>query len=121
MRAERIANFVRCRRLSDQLVVANRDCATLRTELEEKDRTFDSLTQRVHDKLLDQKHKLHAAHTELDRLRHGLRESEAERVRLEGWLRGREAAGTLAEASIQAKARYGSSGEEGTGRPGSID
>ncbi|KAG0655673.1 hypothetical protein C6P46_000762 [Rhodotorula mucilaginosa] len=110
-----------CQRLSDQLVVANRDCATLRTELEEKDRTFDSLTQPVHDKLLDQKHKLHAAHTELDRLRHGLRESEAERVRLEGWLRGREAAGTLAEASIQAKARYGSSGEEGTGRPGSID
>lgn len=108
-------------RLSDQLVVANHDCATLRAELDEKDRTFDSLSQRVHDKLLDQKHKLHAAYTELERLRHGLCESEAERVRLENWLRGREAAGAPAEASIQAKARYGSSVEEGTGRPGSID
>ncbi|GAA5993664.1 hypothetical protein JCM10908_000668 [Rhodotorula pacifica] len=110
-----------CRRLSDSLLAAERDCTALRSQLDDKDRTFDSLSQRVHDKLLDQKHKLLSAQAELELLRQDLQESEKERFRLEDWIRDRLAAPPLARAAVTATRRDGSSGEEGTGRPGSVD
>ncbi|GAA5860814.1 hypothetical protein JCM3774_003148 [Rhodotorula dairenensis] len=90
-------------RLSDLLATAERDCAMLRSQLDERDRTFDSLSQRVHDKLLDQRNKLRAAHAETERLRHDLVDREAECRRLEAWIRARErGSGSTTAEPIQA-------------------